>query len=149
MEDATLARARIKEVRDLTAQYGKLVQERTLSFPEVAEIIGYFEEGGEDTALIDADEKIAELTAKLNKSHGAAGGLTRRINKLEAALSETNNVKTNNAKLGRISSFAYELLEYCDKDINKMVDETGESLTEHPLYVRLRAEIGITDGEDE
>lgn len=147
--NADVIRAQIKEVRDLGLKYGKLVNDRTLSFPVVAEIIDYYESDGEDQALVDAEATIAELTAKLNKSHGAAGGLTRRINKLEAALSETRNVKDNNARLARISSFAYELIAYCDQDIHKMVDETGESLTEHPLYIRLRAEIGIDEGEDE
>jgi hypothetical protein len=132
-------------VRALGAKYGRLVEGRTLTFPIVAEIIDYYENDGESEAIREADAKVAEMQKRLSAAQGASGGLTRRINRLEKQLEEMSNIKANNAKLARISSFAAELVEYCDKDLNKHLDVKGDSLNENPLYVRLRAELGVDE----
>lgn len=142
-------RAQIKEIRHLTKQYGQLIKERTLTFPVVNEIIDFYEADGESEAIKDADERIAEMQGRLSKAQGAAGGLTRRINRLEKENAELTNIKRNNAKLARVSSFAFELLEYLNKPANKQLDVQGDLLQDNPLYVRLFEElaVGIDEGE--
>lgn len=143
MSNINDVRGQIDEVRTLGEKYGKLVQGRTLTFLEVAEIISYYEEDGETIALLEADEKIEELKLKLQKTQGSVGGMTRRINKLELDNKLLANVQENNKRLGRVSSYAHEMLEYLDKPSNVHIDVKGEKLTELPLYVRLREELGL------
>lgn len=134
-------RTQIKEIRDLGNKYGRLVEARTLSFPIVAEIIRYYEEDGENEALLAADEKVKAANKKLSQAQGAAGGLTRRINKLEKDLEEMENVKRNNARLSRATSYAHEFVEFLLKDTNVQLDIQGEKLTDNPLFIRLHQEL--------
>lgn len=137
-----LTRTNIKEVRDLTAQYGPLVKTRTLTFPQVLEIIEFYEEDGENQAVIDAEARVDDYKLRLAKQAGSAGGLTKRINNLEKQLQEMSNVKANNATLARIANHAFDLVEYLNKPSNAFVDANGEALLELPLYSRLNTEIG-------
>ena len=145
MSDVDTIRATIKEIAELSAKYGKLVNDRTITYLEASAIIAYYEEDGESEALIAADAAVKESKARLSASQGASGGLTKRINALEDQLQEMSNIKRNNAQLARISSHAADLVEFCDKENNRLLDVNGESLNENPLYIRLRAEIGIED----
>lgn len=135
-------RTQIKEVRDLTKQYGPLVKTRSLNFPEILDIINYYEEDGESQAVIDADATVADYKQRLSAAQGATGGLTKRINKLEQQLQEMSNVKSNNATLARIANHAFDLIEHLNKTANQYVDVNGDALTELPLYARLNTEIG-------
>lgn len=132
----------IREVRELGTKYGPLVKERQLSFPVVSAIIDYYEEDGESEAVQIAEAKAEEYRTKLHKAQGAAGGLTKRINKLEEELDSLRAVQDNNRRLSRISGYAAELVEHLER-CPPFIDEGGDALTEHPMYIALRAEIGV------
>ena len=143
MSDAEAAaiRTTIEAVNRLAKKYGKLMQGETLPYPEVLRIIEYYEQDGEKSAMIALEKQIATLQAQLSKAQGAAGGLTRRINKLEDEVKQMNAVKKNNAKLSRVTSHASELVDHLEKDHNKHVDMHDDSLNTLPLYVKLRTEL--------
>ena len=145
--DIEFVRDQIHKVRSLSEQYGQLAAGETLPFPVIAAIIAYYENDGENEAVTAAEDKVKLLHAKLSKAQGSAGGLQKRINKLEKELLQMENVKKNSVKLARISNFAYSLVEFCDKEANKQIDVNGESLNDNPLYARLRAELDVTDEE--
>ncbi len=140
--DSKQTRTQIKEVRDLTKKYGPLVKERQLSFPDVMDIIAYYEDDGENQAVIDAEQKVVEMQDKLSRAQGATGGLQKRINNLEAQVSEMANVKANNATLARIANHAADMVAYVVKPNNNYLDGNGEALQDLPLFVRLVQEIG-------
>ena len=134
-------RETIKRVLQIGKQWGNLGSGDTLTFPEVAEIIEYYEADGNTQALEDAEAKIAEFQSKLRKAHGAAGQLTKRIKALENTVGEMEAVKANNAKLARIANYAAEFVEYFDNPERPVLDELGEPLREHPIFTRLSVEV--------
>jgi hypothetical protein len=129
----------ITEIRRLSA-FGQLARDNTITFPQAVDIIEFLEQGGEKREVAALKEMIAERDSKIAKLHGATGGLKKRINKLEAAAVEGDDLIDNNRRLGRIASQAAEFVTHLVSN-STYVDETGEPISEHPLFVRLVQEL--------
>lgn len=139
-------RDEIANIRATYAKYGMLAG-GTIKMDTAFEIINYYEEDGESTALVQADTKVDEFRTKLAKASGANGAQKRRIQKLEEELDELKKVQQNNRSLARISSMAIELVEYLNG--STFVDTQGDSIVDEPLFVALREEAGIRPADED
>ena len=126
----------IKNVKSRAAQWGQLIAHETYSAADVARIIKYYEDGTADErandTIITQAEVIDEQKQKIAQLHGQVGGLKRTLNKATKALDEHQNVKANNERLARISSYAADFVAEAAGD---------EDIEAYPTFIRLSAEL--------
>lgn len=89
----------IQDVKEIGGKWGQLANKNKLAYPEIAQIISYYEDqiNNELEAAAEASQdENAELRAKIQEHSGKVGGLQKRVNSLTK---QVDKLKEDNQRL--------------------------------------------------